>query len=228
MSVAGQQTSLVRAVVAEEVALRIEVRDRRGAAVGHLSPLTRSSLADESLIDQLTRWRNRARGSFLTQFTATPQRTRGWLEKVVLADPARLFFLVHAGSKRVGQYGFRDLTPEAVELDNLLRGERGGGADFFRDVERALVAWLFERCGVRTIYGHVLSDNELTLELHRATGFRPGARIPLEREERDGDVHWVPRRDGKLSPGGIYLQHIELDRADFQAARLRPGEGGGE
>ena len=89
----------------------LTIADARGQRIGRLTPLSAEMLNDVELMERLSRWRNRARESFLTQFHANAPRTSQWLRNVVLTDPKRALFLVFTETgKLVGHVGVKDLT----------------------------------------------------------------------------------------------------------------------
>jgi len=149
--------------------------------VAVLEPMTERTAGDPELVAQLTNWRNAARGAFLTQFEATPERTSAWLEKTVLPDPARRLFIIRDAQGAVGTIGYIHLTAEGAELDNLLRGERRGPPTLVHAVEIALVQWLFATYDLRRIEAVVLSNNFAALQLHHSIGFEIVSRTPLRR-----------------------------------------------
>ena len=102
--------ALVAKILNDEIAVDIEIDDDQGRVIGHLRPITKAAVSSGELIERLTDWRNRARQHFFTQFTATFERTRCWLNDVLLPDERRLLFIINSGHKPVGQLGFRDLT----------------------------------------------------------------------------------------------------------------------
>ena len=202
-------------VIHERVALRIDIRDAQTNLVGYLLPLTISTLEDTALIQQMTRWRNQARRYFLTQFIATPERTRRWLETVVFQDYSCLLFLIHSQTKRIGHYGFKNLMPDSVEVDNLVRGEIGGHPKLIHFAEYTLIKWLFDSFSLERVYGFVLSDNRLVLDLHRSVGFEMAELVPLHRAEFNGETHLQMGSPGRVSVDGLYSRRVELHRQNF-------------
>jgi RimJ/RimL family protein N-acetyltransferase len=213
MEIDGQ--NFIREIIDGQEVVRINIVDDEASLIGHLDPVTRSALADDDLIQKLTNWRNMARKYFFTQFTATYDRTRDWLEKVVLSDSTRLLFIIHAKTGAVGQYGFKLLSHDSAELDNLIRGELGGPPRLIYHAEIALVRWLFEMLEIKLILGFVLSDNYSALNLHRAVGFRATEVLPVYKTETDGEIHLVRGEPGSQSPDGLYVQKLELGRSEF-------------
>lgn len=201
----------IRDVVEGRETLVIELHDDGGAAIGRLVPLTEAHLASDAVIGKLTDWRNASMGSFLTQFTATPDRTRNWLQNGVLASSAQMIFLIYADDVLIGHFGFKELTHETVLLDNAMRGERGGHPKLLQIAGRALIDWLFAEAGVRTVTGYVLSTNPAAIMLNRAIGFDRWDKLPVRREEVDGEVRLIMGEPGEASADGTYCYRLEKD-----------------
>lgn len=203
---------LLRDVIEGRRGLSLELSAPSGEAIGHMVPVTQAHLADDFVIGKLTEWRNRNMGRFLTQFVATPERTRRWLGDVVLRTPGQMMFLVYAGDRLVGHYGFKDLTRDDVLLDNAMRGEPGGHPALLTAAGRALNEWLFGTAGVRTIYGYVLADNAPALMMNRQLGFGGWTKHALVKQSRDGEVRWSIGEANAASPDGAYCYKIVLHR----------------
>jgi len=215
-----ETTNLISDIVTEKLTLTLPIMDAHGHLIGRLSPLTKSSLDDNALMEAMTRWRNNASKSFLTQFEATSTRTRRWLEDIVLKDPARLLFLIHSSSKLIGHYGFKNLSSESAEVDSLLRGESGGHPQLIHFAEIALVRWLFSTFEISNLYGYVLAENWQALELHARIGFQNAERIPLYKELNDTETLYRLGSPGTESPDGLYSQKITLHRRNFTTKGL--------
>ena len=202
-------------VIQERLTLRIDISDPQEKCIGHLSPLTVSLLESDEIIRKLTHWRTRAMRYFLTQFTATMERTRSWLANTVLTDDSRLLFLIYSNSRLIGQYGFKELSSDSVEIDNLIRGESGGHPRLIYHAETHLIRWLIETFNVSCVYGFVLSNNAVALNLHRSVGFRPMEAIPLHKVDLGREIHLRMKEGAKSGPDGLYVQKIELRSSDF-------------
>ena len=74
--------------------LRLPIRDASGRHVGDLQCIDRSLLDEPGLIDDLTTWRNQWMPFFLTQFTATEERTRRWFETISLPAADQILFVI--------------------------------------------------------------------------------------------------------------------------------------
>jgi RimJ/RimL family protein N-acetyltransferase len=168
-----------------------DVTDTKGTVIASLLPVCDIKMFDDALLDSISNWRNRAKMYFRTQFTAGRQRTREWLLSTVIPGPDRVLFLVSVKGKVVGHFGLCNISPNSAELDNALRGERGGGADLFKHVERALLSIAFEWLGVDRVTAKIFSDNVLALKLHYENGMIEISRSPLQRIESPTVIEYV-------------------------------------
>jgi RimJ/RimL family protein N-acetyltransferase len=160
-----------------------------GGHLGCLEPVDAAVAGEADACERLARWRNRFRRHFLTQFEATPARTRRWLLQVVVPDPGRrLFFIRCEGGERVGTIGLARIASGRAEVDNLLRGEVGGAPRLMLEAERTLLRWAFHAFALREVTLGVFSNNVLAIGLHREVGFEAVRREPLYRCDGDDEV----------------------------------------
>ncbi|OLP53212.1 hypothetical protein BJF92_00085 [Rhizobium rhizosphaerae] len=184
-----------------------------GTPIGRLVPVTRAHLEDAFVIGKLTDWRNANMAAFFTQFTATPERTRAWLDKVVLAATNQMIFLIYAEDDQlIGHFGFKDLTEDEVLLDNAMRGERGGHPKLLQIAGETLIDWLFAAAKVRVVYGIVLTTNVPAIMMNRAMGFGLWDKYPLAKTEHQGETRWAMGEKGAVSPDNVYCYRVEIVR----------------
>ena len=121
-----------------------------------------------------------------------------------------MLFTIHVGDSLLGHYGFRDLHEGTAELDNLLRGERGGHPGLMQATVLALSNWLFARLDVHTVFGNILADNPLALKLHIDAGFSLGERRPLTLIDGEHENRWIIGPPGGASRHDKYYQQVLL------------------
>ena len=153
---------------------------------------------------------------FLTQFPATDDRTRDWLERVVLPSPTRILFrIITEDGIAVGNVGVCGISPDTAELDNLIRGEHGGDPQLIFYSELTLLNWLFEHLQVEKVTLHVFSNNVKTLNLHSSVGFLEDARLRLTKELRDGEAQYLVESDHGGAVDFRYVR-MKLSAQDFR------------
>jgi RimJ/RimL family protein N-acetyltransferase len=205
-----QKQDLVRA--AEPV--RLPIVDRSGDQVGALRLLDAALAADPAVVTDLTEWRARSMKFFLTHFTPTEARTRDWLHGVVLPATDRLLFLIETEPGCiVGNFGLAAVSPAAAELDNLIRGRRGGGPDFIHLAECAMLRALFADASREAVTLRVFSTNSPTIRLHAGVGFEKTASDPLFIHPAGHDHGFVLA--GGSEPAGFSYDQMTITRDRF-------------
>ena len=149
----------------------IPVVNDKDVEVGFLKPLDRHLANNEEIVNSLTNWRRRFNRFFFTQFEATSERTRTWLNDVVIKDDTRLLFLItDATNKLIGQIGACNINGDSAELDNVIRGQRGGGPNLVLLSGMSLIGWIYGVLNIKKINARVLANNFRTLAVYEATG----------------------------------------------------------
>jgi RimJ/RimL family protein N-acetyltransferase len=165
-------------------------------------------LRQEDVVD-LTDWRNRFVTSFLTEFTATPDRTASWLVNVVGPNESKILFMVDLlDGTTVGHIGidFIDWAKGYAEADAIVRG-REAPRGLMRDALLTAIAWAKDQLGLTSIGVRVKSDNP-ALHFYSKMGFVEVKRIPLRRIAGPELTRLVEDTDAK---GDICLVHMLMN-----------------
>lgn len=166
-------------------------------------------LSQKDLCD-LSNWRNRFATHFLTEFTATPERTASWLINVVGPNESKILFMVDLlDGTTVGHIGidFIEWASGYGEADAIVRG-REAPRGLMRDALMAAMFWAKGQLGLVSIGVRVRSDNS-ALEFYSKMGFVEAKRIPLRRTEEPDLTRWV--EDSALVGGDVFLVHMIHD-----------------
>lgn len=157
------------------------VPNKDGNIIATLKPI---NLIDESEIDfivnALTKWRNKSMSFFKTGFIGTNERTLNWLKQTVIENDKKIFFLVYVGNKMIGHFGLCNITPDSAELDNAIRGEKGGQFDLFTYIENTIIDLAFNELQITQISGNLFSSNFIAMSLHKQFGFFETKRSPIK------------------------------------------------
>jgi hypothetical protein len=123
----------------------------------------RVGCADEYVIDMLTKARNANADSFLTFFSATPERTRTWLEQQVATDKSRILFTLKntTYNKLYGYMGlaYGDNNYRRIEGDAIVRYGDNTMPGLMRLAFLTLVHWTIQSLGISEVWVRVLADN---------------------------------------------------------------------
>jgi hypothetical protein len=197
-------------VVACRAQLTIEIEAEDGSAAGEMRPLTMEHIAQPEILQMLTDWRNLNMARFLTQFNATPERTKDWLTNVVFKAPGQMLFLIYEAGRLVGHLGFKGLSAQECVLDNAIKGEQTIDPKLFVHAHRALAKWLFREAKTIRLHGLVLTDNISAIMMNRQIGWAGWIKCPLLKEKNNGEITWRLGEENQSSPDGKYCFKIVL------------------
>lgn len=182
--------------------------------IGDMRPLTSCHLDRMDVIEKLTNWRNANMSNFLTDFEATPARTRSWIQNDLLKSYGQMLWLIcYQNGELVGHIGFKNLTSQTAQLDNAMRGERYGHPKLLVVAGNYLVKWLWQTTPVKRIDAYVMADNATSIMMSRQIGFQGWKRYPLIKRMVKDFAHWDVGQDGQKSPDGRYCYHIFIERS---------------
>lgn len=185
---------------------RLELKDDDSNILCELLPLNDSSLVTDEVVELLVKWRNRFMRYFKTQFEAEPISTKRWLQDNILQND-RILFLILVEGKPIGHYGLCNIDEDSAELDNAIRGERGGAADLFIGVEKYLIKFCFQNLKVKYITAKVLSNNFLANAMHQNLGFTEVIKYPLRMVETEGKKELM---ECEVEMSNVPFEYVEL------------------
>lgn len=191
----------------------IPIRTEDGRRVGALVPITREVAREPGVAALLTRWREANKRFFFTQFATSEERTALWLERGIFGDAGRvLFFICDENGARLGHYGLTGVREGHAELDNLIRGERGGDRRLVYYAEVALLAFAFERLGAEAVMLRAFANNVLATAVHDEIGFLREHNEPLVKEEGPEGVAWKPAPPGATPERELVVMRLDRER----------------
>jgi len=163
-------------------------------------------------VARLTAWRNRNHQSFLSEFTATEARTRGWLTGSVTADDSRILFMIEERSGLVLGYvglAYIDWANSYGEADSVVRGERASAPGIMGAAVKSLMSWGRRELQLRGYGVRVLSDNP-ALEFYHKQGFREQRRVPLRSVRTADGIVWE-ETSGIAGEGRELVHMVHVD-----------------
>jgi RimJ/RimL family protein N-acetyltransferase len=187
---------------------------------GHLVPITHKLAEDAAIIDSLFRWRRDNMAAFLTNFAATPEKTKAYLTSMSLSDAARILFLLADGERFVGHMGLCNITADSAEIDNVVRGEVTSVSSFMVFAHIALLRWTFSNLNVPLVYLNVLADNIRAIRTYKRVGLVETSRTPLLRRETIDGYVLAPAVGVCQKPSDAMLIRMELQRDSFYREKL--------
>jgi len=207
-----KQTSLLDDLYAKSLRLPGEA--------GYLLPTCALHVDDDTLIANLTNWRNTDVRVYPSQFVASRDSTRAWLRDRVLSVPDRMLFLVvNKFGHTVGHLGFANAINDecSLEMDNIVRGVKTGDPGIMTQAMVTLLDWAEEKLGPREIYLRVFDNNSHAIAFYEKLGFVRDHRLPLTKHQDGPNVNFVPTANG-AEADAYFLRMV------YRPRRPNPGD----
>ena len=83
-----------------------------------------------------------------------------------------LFIIYDLKNNWIGHIGLSQINKKSATLDNLIRGEKGGGKNIIFLSEKTLINWALNKLNTQSIIGKLRSDNYIMYHIHSKIGFR--------------------------------------------------------
>jgi hypothetical protein len=164
----------------------IPIYNMNGVNLGKLLPVGYWIIFDTEKVELIRAWRQRTMRMFLTQFESTFDRTLSYLKNLSIAQEDRIFFLIYDISDNlVGHIGIANVDGNTAELDNVIRGIKGGDPRLIYFSEITLLDWCFKKLGINQSYVRFLSNNVLSLALHKKVGYSFVSNSSLRKYKKD-------------------------------------------
>lgn len=192
--------------------------------IGSARIMCADDVDDAYLVDAITDARNRYREQFLTQFTATPNRTRNWMRRILAADDRMLFMLENTQNLIVGHYGLIFHDNEMVELDNSIIWSKNVQRKFMAHVEHAILNYAFGDLARKVALARLLDRNFMCVAMHRTAGFVfHSEELLVKNELGNGDIVLQPSILGEGESVAGTLLHWLLVSNDYKRVRAASG-----
>ncbi len=162
--------------------------------VGMLKPISfdYKKIFPES-IELLGKWRKENPSISNSKFEITNERTKNWLENLILNRKDRILFYIddlqnqHIGHIAFSSFNFSNRT---AEIDCVLRGITDVLPGIMTFAVKTMVQIAFNQLKVDKLYLLTNEDNYKAIRLYQRCGFNIIDRIPLFRKELDNEVRW--------------------------------------
>lgn len=193
----------------------VSITDLDGSLLAILKPVNGDpDLNIREIASLFSEWREKTKKFFKTGFEPDVNRTEKWLREVVIGNPGKLLYLILVEGRIIGHFGLTHITKSSAELDNAIRGVKGGHPDLFRYAEYVILDLAFKHLKVDFVYGNLFSNNFLAMTLHKQFGFSEKYRKPLKLvTNRDGWEYVVCKPEEATER--FEFSHIVLTEENF-------------
>lgn len=191
----------------------IPVLDGLNQTFAFLRPITADYLQTiPNCVSLFSRWRAENPSLSLARFTITDERTKNWLDRLVVQNDNRVIFLiVDCEGEPLGHIGFANFREKGkiAEVDSVLRGRKECYPKLMEYAMTALVAWGKQELKLQAVDLEVWAQNEHAIRFYKRCGFVEDRLIPLRRVQEADEIKWVPDESLNEDAENYYL-HMNL------------------
>lgn len=207
-------TDYIKNILLEKIYVKVPICDFDGNIIGYLKRLSKADCDNMDLIEKFTDWRRKHMYCFLTWFKPTAERTKKWLEDVVLKDENRIFFkILDTNDVLIGHVG-SICRKDCIEYDNFIREGETNIKSFAYYAAITFVCWLFNMSDTDFILVNCISSNSKALKFYERTGFKIHDKIPLRKIIKPNDeIRFV--KDRGCPDSEFYNYEMRLYRKEF-------------
>ena len=197
----------------------IPIINDKGNTVGFLKPVTFDyEILFPTVVSLCSKWRRENPSLSNSIFEITDERTKRWIDNLILKRKDRLLFLIDdLDGNHIGHcaYSTFDFEKRIAELDAFCRGEVCKIPKLMKCVDKAMIRWAKDNLKLEALQLRVNEDNDWSILLHKRCGFEIVSRIPLFKRVLEGEVRWDEddTRDEKEADKYEFL--MRLDREKF-------------
>ena len=146
----------------------------------------------EDTINLLYRLRKKYRNMFATDFHMTKEKTKEWINKLILENPERVLFIIYLNNTKIGciGHGGFDEKNNSSQLDNMMKDPTCKISGIMTVVEKVYLNWMFDFFNLSKITGYLFSDNERMMNIHKECGWVLVGDVPIKKNSYDDCTRW--------------------------------------
>lgn len=177
--------------------------------IAYLRPITANYMRTiPSCVELMSRWRAENPSLATGIFTVTHERTRKWLDNLVVGNDRRILFLISDFNGRyLGHIGFAafDYENKSAEIDSVLRGVKDCMPGLMQHCMKSMIDWGKCVLKLEEIALEVFLDNTHAVEFYRRCKFVDNIRIPMVKITLPDEEKWEPSPDPKMQDAERYF-----------------------
>ena len=127
--------------------------------------------------------RKKYRKMFATDIEMTEDKTRNWINNLILGNPERILFIIYFNNKKIGCIGNGgyDKKNNSSRLDNMMKDPLCNLPGAMTIVEKVYLKWMFDDLKLSKITGFLFSDNSRMLNIHKKCGWITVDVVPIKK-----------------------------------------------
>ena len=188
----------------EAVIRNIAVKDEAEKVCAYLIPVTKLIFEYPDIIEKLVEWRRDNPTVSNNYFEVTRVGTENWIEKVILEDDKKIFFIIvdKAGTP-IGEMGISNLNVEESSgfIYSVIKGDKTAPKGIMEKCLKTMLFWGQKELKLSRFYLDVQETNERAIALYKRIGFEVIKKIPLEKKVSEKDMLFLQ------SFPDVYLQY---------------------
>lgn len=197
--------------------------DLSDTVVGFLRPITADFReSTPHYVKLLNDWRRDNPTVSLSTFVVTEERTKRWLETLVIDNDDRLLFMItDLNGLEIGHLGFGDFDYDRrmCAFDNMIRGVKGMHPGIMTCAFHALMRIAIDVLGVSGVSAYPRENNPPMIRFFARQTWKEIERLPLYEHALPHEVRWEREPSWPGQEPGKYYAYKELE---FDSV-LRPG-----
>ncbi|MFP3154904.1 GNAT family N-acetyltransferase [Lachnospiraceae bacterium ZAX-1] len=192
----------------------LPIYNEDGDIEAYLRPITqdyRTTIKD--CAELLSKWRVENPTISTGTFEVTEERTKRWLDKLVVGNDDRIIFMIQGlNGHYLGHIGLTsfDATRKEAEIDSVLRGTKNEISGLMKHAMAAIIRWGQDELQLNHIKLKVFNDNTHAVEFYKKCGFIEEKRLPLVKVSLEDEEKWEISADLNLQNAEKYYLEMVL------------------
>ena len=172
---------------------------------------------NEDVVELLYSLRERYRDMFATDFVMTKEKTKRWINELILENPSRILFTISVNNKIVGCIGHGGFNENenSSQLDNMMKDPSCKIPGMMTVIEKVYLKWMFEFFKLSKITGYLFSDNERMMSIHYECGWRLLDKVAINKKMENEYSIWQISKESDNDNVERYFNIIELKKEDL-------------
>jgi len=172
---------------------------------------------NDDTVNLLYSLRERFRDMFATDFVMTKEKTRKWINELVLDNPSRILFTISIENKMIGCIGHGGFNENenSSQLDNMMKDPSCKISGIMTTVEKVYLRWMFEFFKLSKITGYLFSDNEKMMSVHYECGWKLLDTVAIKKKIKNENSVWEISKEEDNDNVERYFNIIELKKEDL-------------